>query len=111
VGGLAFATALASTVNATVLTRSLRKRIGLIGGRRILKTCLQSSAASVIMAGAAWSLVHYAPGPAVIRVPSAILLGTAIYAVLARLWGMEELTHVMAVVRRPKKEAEGDLTE
>jgi putative peptidoglycan lipid II flippase len=111
VGGLAFATALASMVNATVLTRCLRKRIGLIGGRRILRTCLQSSAASVIMAGAAWSLVRYLPTPAVVRVPAAVFLGTAIYALLARFWGMEELTHVMAVIRRPKKEAEGEIIE
>ena len=102
VGGLAVATAFASVVNGSVLAHLLRKRIGAFGGRKMLKTLIQSSVASALMAVAAWNAARYLPGPLSVRVLGSVALGTMIYLILARWWGMEELTHVLAIVRRRK---------
>ncbi|MFQ5483402.1 MAG: murein biosynthesis integral membrane protein MurJ, partial [Nitrospinaceae bacterium] len=48
-GGLALATSLAAMFNAAVLLHLLRQRLGLLGGRQILRTTLKVAAAAVLM--------------------------------------------------------------
>lgn len=48
--GLAFANSIASIVNLTLLSLLLRKRLGRIDGKRITRSILKSSIASIIMA-------------------------------------------------------------
>lgn len=48
-GGLALATSISALVNVTLLIHFLRKRMGLIGGRKILFSTLKVTLASVLM--------------------------------------------------------------
>jgi putative peptidoglycan lipid II flippase len=50
VGGLAFATAFASFVNGVILLWVLRREMGMLGGRKILRTVVGSGVASALMA-------------------------------------------------------------
>jgi len=52
--GLALATSVASIVNFSLLLYLLRKRLGGIGGKRIIKSLARTIAASLIIAGVAW---------------------------------------------------------
>jgi putative peptidoglycan lipid II flippase len=83
VGGLAAATAVASAFNAAYLAGLLRRKIGPMGGKRILSTILR-----------------FCPGPLLVKVPAAVLTGTAAYMLLARAADMEEYGHVMGMVLR-----------
>jgi putative peptidoglycan lipid II flippase len=100
VGGLAFATTLASIANAVALGWLLRKKLGLLGGRRILKTLLQSAAASAVMAALAGWIAHGTGGPLLWRVPAAVALGAGIYGALAAALRMEEVRHVWGLISR-----------
>ncbi len=53
-GGLALANALAAMVNITLLTRKLRKKIGRMDGRRILRSLLRIVPASLVMGVIGW---------------------------------------------------------
>ena len=48
-GGLALATSISALVNVTLLIHFLRKRMGLLGGRKILFSTLKVSLASLLM--------------------------------------------------------------
>ncbi len=52
--GLALATSVASIANFSLLLYLLRKRLGSIGGKRIIKSMTRTIAASLIVAGVAW---------------------------------------------------------
>ncbi|MBI5181351.1 MAG: murein biosynthesis integral membrane protein MurJ [Nitrospirae bacterium] len=52
--GLAFATSIASIVNFSLLLYLLRKNLGYVGGRRILKSLVRTISASLIIAGISW---------------------------------------------------------
>jgi len=54
VAGLAMATTIASYVNVGALLWLLRKRLGLLGGKQLLRTLLQSFGASAVMAAVSW---------------------------------------------------------
>lgn len=99
--GLAFATALASFVNGGVLLFLLRRDMGLLGGRRILKTALASGVASGVMAVGAWALLRWGPGPVPFRALGAVLVGTGFYLLLTWLFRMEEFGHLREMIRRP----------
>ncbi len=94
VGGLAFATSLASVANAAVLLHMLRKRLGLLGGRRLLKTFLQSGLACVVMALVAAGAAYGLEGSLFWRVPLAVTGGAVTYWLLARAMRMEEYGHL-----------------
>jgi putative peptidoglycan lipid II flippase len=90
VGGLALATALASTANAAALLWLLRRRVGLLGGRRIGVTLLKALAGTAVLAGAAAVPAYAFSGSLLWRVPAAVAAGAAAYLVAARFLGMEE---------------------
>ncbi len=56
--GLALASSLAATVNMLLLFWLLRRRIGLLGGRRIALSALKSFIASLPMSAVAYTLLH-----------------------------------------------------
>ena len=56
--GLALANALASTVNFLLLFYFLRKKLERLGARRIIKSFLKISLASIVMGAAGWFLLH-----------------------------------------------------
>ncbi|MGQ0645366.1 MAG: murein biosynthesis integral membrane protein MurJ [Elusimicrobiota bacterium] len=98
VGGLAVATSVASTVNASALLWLLRRRLGLPGGRRLLKTFLQSLGASLGMAAAAGAVAYGAGGSLLWKVPAAVISGAAVYAGLTSLLGMEEYRRALDIL-------------
>jgi len=53
-GGLALANSLAAVLNLTLLTRSIREKIGRMDGRRILASLLRIVPASVVMGAIGW---------------------------------------------------------
>ncbi len=89
VGGLALATATASWINAFILYVLLRRKIGLLGGRRILRTILKSGLGCVSMA----LFCRYGmrtPLPPVTRLFASITGGALVYLGAAWLLHMEE---------------------
>ncbi len=111
IAGLALATSIASWVNAGTLFILLRRRLGILGGRRILRTLLKSGFASVAMGLFCWAIMHLhiqswgalayherlARG---VELAIAIAGGTAIYLGLARLLRMEEWRPFWAMLSR-----------
>lgn len=106
VGGLAFATATASFVNAGVLLWLLRKDMGLLGGQKILRTILESGCASVLMAVGAWATLRWGPGPLAVRAVSAVGVGTAFYLLFSWVGRMEEFGHLRDLLRHRRGEEE-----
>lgn len=115
IAGLALATSISAWVNALTLFVLLRKRLGLLGGKRILQTVLKASAASMAMAAFCWGVLHlniqsigplatYARLGRGLELAIAISGGAAIYLALARYLGMEEWTPFWSMLRKgPKK--------
>jgi putative peptidoglycan lipid II flippase len=100
VGGLAFATAIASVVNAALLFWLLRRRLGLLGGRRLALSLARAAAASLFMGLAAWAWTRWGFGPPALRVTVAVAGGAALYFALARLLRSEESVHLTGLFRR-----------
>lgn len=100
VGGLAFATAIASVVNAGLLFWLLRRRLGLLGGRRLALSLARAAAASLVMGLAAWAWTRWGVGPLALRVTVAVAGGVALYFALARLLRSEESDHLTGLFRR-----------
>ncbi len=93
VGGLALATAIASWINAVALFAMLRKKIGLLGGKRIATTMLKSGlgcAAMIAFCHFVMSAPHGGRFPLAIRLTVAIAGGSGIYMAVAKLLRMEE---------------------
>jgi len=101
VAGLAMATSIASWVNATILFILLRKRLGVLGGSRILRTILKSLVGCAAMGLFAWGVMHLNlsahPFAAaherlarIIELALAITGGAGIYLLSAKLLRMEE---------------------
>jgi len=104
-GGLALATSLASGVNLTLLIFCLRKRLGRIGAREILRSVIKSTVSAAVMggvvgftgmwavpksAGSAWYLV--------VCVTGCILLGLLVYGGCAVLFKSRELETMIHIV-------------
>jgi putative peptidoglycan lipid II flippase len=109
VGGLALATATASWVNAGVLYLCLRRKIGLLGGRRIFKTLSKAIVASAVMAVFCWAVIRAAfQVLLVLRLSIAIAGGGMLYLASARLLHMEEWAPFWSMLAREHPLAEGD---
>lgn len=100
VGGLAFATAIASLVNAALLFWLLRRRLGLLGGRRLALSLARAGVASLVMGAAAWAWTRWGVGPLLLRVAVAVAGGAVLYFVLARLLRCEESDPLTGLFRR-----------
>ena len=109
VGGLAFSTAFASFVNGGVLLWLLRRNMGLLGGRKIVRTVVGSGMASVIMAAGAWATLRWAPGPLAVRAIVAVLAGTGLYLLFSWIGRMDEFSHLREILHR--RSGEGAPTE
>lgn len=101
VGGIALASAIASYFNAAALAIVLRKRIGLIGLKKILATVFKT-----LVGAAAMSVVSYAiafaafPGKPLIGMPLALAAGAAVYFAFAKLLDMSELKPLLSIIFR-----------
>ena len=104
--GLALATSLASGLNLGLLVIALRKRLGRIRGRDILRSVVRSSASALFMGavvacGVAWVIPMC--GQNVWRLSALVLggivLGALLYAIGCRLLGCRELEAVREMVK------------
>lgn len=114
---LALATAIASWVNAGALFYLLQKKIGRLGGSRILKTMLQSLIGCAAMAAFAWAfmrvdvtsrlgLLHFERVSRAFELAIAIGGSAAIYMGTAKLLRMEEWDPFWSMMRRQKAQEE-----
>jgi len=91
VGGLALSTAAASWMNALALFIALRRRLGALGGRRIVVTIFKSGIGCAGMALFCIWITHAAARvPLIFRLTAAIGGGSVVYLLLAKLVRMEE---------------------
>lgn len=105
-GGLALATSLASAVNLLLLTRALRKRLGGINGRDIVRSMLRSCLSSAIMggavaAGALWAIPACEANPWYLLawVLGSVAGGAILYGGCAWLFRCPELGALVDMVR------------
>jgi len=114
-GGLALATSLAATLNITLLTIKLRKKIGRMDGRRILISLLKIIPASVAMGGIGWWVsnqpVWDKTGNTLLK--AELLVGGMAASMLfyiTVMWVLrsEELRFMTRLVRRKKGAAPGE---
>ncbi|WP_083453359.1 murein biosynthesis integral membrane protein MurJ [Desulfatitalea tepidiphila] len=110
--GLALAFTLASMLNIGLLGFALRKRLGTIGGRSIALSALRSSVCAAGMAAGVWIaarwLLPHDPKAGVALLPGllgCILIGAAMFGVLARILRMPELQTLMYIIRRRSPQA------
>jgi putative peptidoglycan lipid II flippase len=106
-GGLALASSLSALGNMVLLFWLLRRKIGLLGGRRMVRTTLTAIAASLPMGLAAWWIVGCidwsVSGQKLqkgIVLSSAVLVAVLLYGLLSRLFNSEEAVEFWGLVRK-----------
>ncbi len=98
---LAFNTSFAAWVNAGALYLLLRKKIGILGGRRILRTVIKSSVGCVAMGFFSWTVMHWRAESIgllvmherilrTMELAAAIGGGAGVYLLFAKILRMEE---------------------
>ncbi len=109
-GGLALATSIAALFNVMLLIHFLRKRLGLMGGRKILASVIKLFIASVVMAivtylfNAAFFDPSASLGIKLLVLFADIGLGVAVYALLSHLFKNEELKFLIELTRKRGKQ-------
>ena len=109
--GLALANALASTVNFLLLFYFLRKKLERLGARRIIKSFLKISLASIAMGIAGWFLLHgelwKESGRSMEKagyLSGVIMLCSALYFLVSYLLKSEELEYIVGLARKKIQE-------
>ena len=109
--GLALANALASTVNFLLLFYFLRKKLERLGARRIIKSFLKISLASIVMGIAGWFLLHgelwKESGRSMEKagyLSGVIMLCAAFYFLVSYLLKSEELEYIVGLARKKIQE-------
>ena len=107
VAGITLSMAIVSAINFFALFVLLRRRVGLIDGRKMAAAAggalLCAGALAAVSAGVWYALRGFADGgflPLLATVLAAVGAGTAVYLVLARVLKLEELTAVWHILRR-----------
>src|SRR6266513_2203061 len=108
-GGLALGTSIAATLNAILLGRALRGRLGGLGGRQILQTTRRAIVGVVPMAAIAAGVAFLITGGSLqggLRPLVAVLVAVALAAVsylgVEMLLRSEEVGLVLSVIRRDR---------
>ena len=109
-GGLALAASAGATFNMAALLFLLRKRLGQMDGRRIMRTCWQTILAGTVMGIVVWlwsETVSKLWGSGQLAAIGILItgsgLGLAVFGLVARLLRMEEYTQALGMVRRRLK--------
>ncbi len=107
--GLALALSLSSSVNAALLVRALRRRLGALGWRQIAWAAARSGLCAALMGLAVWVLAQWrlaAPGASRTALAGHLVLcigaGVLIYGGLARVCRLSELTDLLYFFRKRK---------
>lgn len=99
VGGLALATAVASYFNLLLLVIWLKKRLGKIGLKKILFSSVKSFTGAILTGIAAFYACKISPS-LFISVPFAVISGTAVFLISAKILKSEELGAFMRVFEK-----------
>jgi len=109
-GGLALATSLSALFNVVVLTNFLRKRLGLLGGRKILSSTIKMS----IAAGAMGIIIYFAKefwfdlndpiGIRIVVLLACISVGMLVYALISHFFKNEEWQFLLNLKNNKAKE-------
>jgi len=108
-GGLALATSIAALFNVILLIHLLRKRIGLMGGRKILLSVIKLFFVSGVMGITVYyfNAAFFDPDSQLILklliLSADIAIGVLVYTVLSRIIQNEELSFLIELTRRRKK--------
>ncbi|MCH8157407.1 MAG: murein biosynthesis integral membrane protein MurJ [Nitrospinae bacterium] len=108
-GGLALATSIAALFNVVLLIHFLRKRLGLLGGRKILVSTLKLVLASAVMGIVIYFFnANFFDPDAAIGIKLSVLtadvvLGVLCYGFLSRLMQNEELTFIFEMARKRRR--------
>ncbi len=104
--GLALATSISSVATAALLAAGLRKKIGGIGGHRVLNTSLKCLVAAGVMGGVAYfsfSALSKALGsgfaPQVLALAVAVTLAAGVYGAILVLLRVEEVSWLAGLAR------------
>lgn len=106
--GLALALALSSIVNFAVLLYLFRKKVGLIGGRRLALSIFKTSIATIVM-----MIIIYFPFrdlgetaiplyALILKLSLAMIIGVVVFMVVIRVLSPEDFEAVIGMVRRKK---------
>jgi putative peptidoglycan lipid II flippase len=110
-GGLALATSIAALFNVVLLIHFLRKRLGLMGGRKILSSMIKLFIASAIMGIVVYffNVTLFDPtaslGIKLMVLSAEIGIGVILYALLSRLFKNEELTFLVELASKRGKQS------
>ena len=110
-GGLALATSMAALFNVVLLIHFLRKRLGLMGGRKILSSTIKLSFASGIMVIVVYFFNAAFFNPAATLISKLLVLsadigiGITLYAFLSHMIQNEELSFLVELSRSRRKSA------
>ena len=112
VAGITFSMGAVSVVNFFALFVLLRRQLGFLDGRRILRTAVRALVCAAALAAVSWlvwqQLQGYAAAgflPLLTAVLAAVAAGAAVYVALARLFKLDELTAVWRALRRRRTPA------
>ena len=112
VAGVALSTTLVAVFNVVTLTIILRKKVGLLGGRKIAVSFAKIILSSALMGAAIYFLWNFLEKYAyssltflVIILLSVILAGAALYIVFTYILRMDEIKYVFAMARKFKKKS------
>jgi len=106
-GGLALATSLAAGVNFAVLGGLLRRKIGPIGARKILRSFGKNLSASILMGITAYGICFQArwdtsgiTGVKIVLLCGAVALGVLVYGVSCYLLRSEEIHSAVGLLKK-----------
>lgn len=112
--GLAFANALASGIQFSLLMYFLRRKIGSVDGRRILASFAKTGMISIVTGIAGWLAFGWEAWPAltepsgrIIRLFSVIAICIAFYLIASRMFGSAELDYLIKWRSRRYQETGG----
>ena len=105
-GGLALATSIAALFNVALLIYYLRKRLGLMGGRKILRSTLKMALAALAMGIITYlgrESFYYNSDPLLIRLfvlAACISIGMLVYALLSHFMRNEEWRFLLGLTKK-----------
>lgn len=103
-GGLALATSLVAVLNMSLLFWLLRRKIGRLGGRRILANFIRILIASSIMGGVSWLVARALEphvvtlGLRVLQVGAATVAGLVALAIVSTMLRIKEMRTILEIV-------------
>ena len=101
IAGLASASAVAAITNVVLLIIYLRKKIGLLGFKKIAQSYIKIFFASIIMGAGTYGISLGLSGIGdVVHLIICICTGCAVYALMSKIFNIEERKHIFSIFSR-----------